>query len=685
MNDRVSQVPPATYTGEEELRERFEKEEQLRGKKSASHRKYTHHSNGSIAGSTSNHSDTSRHSSIFRFGKSLAATFNLSNWKIFSKEQQEDEEASQLRILRERQEKAEKLYQELKRTGHFRDSHVPPVFSAAPEEKIAAAKHDSGVGMRRSSEETTRAEKRMGRVFFDPPVLQDHGSPVSNVGSAAPSSARRGSFHFKRPSLSNIRKGRDHGSDSASAAGDTDGLRQPRKIPSRKDLQNQQKLVKRVSGLELKLDAARRELAAALGGPAPEKKAQPRGRPRFVPGALSTLPSERLLSGYVSSEAEDGSTVAGEVYSNIGRAVTTEEHGMEIMAGAKGGSYELEGDAPSKKAKTLSKASSAEEDSLIPSIESEEGIEVGIELAESALEAGDEEAEDDEVSTISTPIPAKSESEYQHQSTKADSDESDYASHISSSLASPSSQPDSPVKKTTPRKSTPKRSIPKKSIPVANVPAPSQPRSKKRKNGDGSGIYRPPPASESSVTTVPPKKPAAKRPAARPNKLQKVSHEASSSKLIGASPTRSSSAAVSRNGSTKLTKPRSDKQKQKVAGSQVSSLSGVNKTRSRRGVEDGEEVVEPMYTAIPSKEGAVPPMPKLPRQVRLASGEVVSLGGSSGSGSKTLGDGDAVVGESGKGKRAVDMRIGTGMGAEPQKSKKAMQREDSFEWDQDVF
>lgn len=34
---------------------------------------------------------------------------------------------------------------------------------------------------------------------------------------------------------------------------------------------------------------------------------------------------------------------------------------------------------------------------------------------------------------------------------------------------------------------------------------------------------------------------------------------------------------------------------------------------------------EPMYSAVPSEEAAVPPMPKMPRTVRLPSGEVVEL------------------------------------------------------------
>jgi hypothetical protein len=59
------------------------------------------------ASSVADRSEGSRHSSIFRFGKSLAATFNPNNWKIWSKQQSlvEDEETAHIQVLRERQQK----------------------------------------------------------------------------------------------------------------------------------------------------------------------------------------------------------------------------------------------------------------------------------------------------------------------------------------------------------------------------------------------------------------------------------------------------------------------------------------------------------------------------------------------------------------------------------------------------
>ena len=88
----------------------------------------------------------------------------------------------------------------------------------------------------------------------------------------------------------------------------------------------------------MKLDSARRQLSESLGQPMPistphivmQTTSRPPlsriGRPRFVPGALATLPSERLLAGYVSpgddedAEMEDPSEEF-EVSSRMGRAV----------------------------------------------------------------------------------------------------------------------------------------------------------------------------------------------------------------------------------------------------------------------------------------------------------------------------------------------------------------------------
>lgn len=97
---------------------------------------------------------------------------------------------------------------------------------------------------------------------------------------------------------------------------------------------------------------------------------------------------------------------------------------------------------------------------------------------------------------------------------------------------------------------------------------------------------------------------------------------------------------------------------------------------------------EPMYSAIPSVEGDVPPMPKLPKAVRLPSGEVVNTApnhailfaqNSGASGAETGGG----VGKLTKTRRAAKEEKGGLIVGERKEA--AMNREDSFEWDKDVF
>ncbi|KAL2066561.1 hypothetical protein VTL71DRAFT_2632 [Oculimacula yallundae] len=396
MNDRVSQMPPVPYLEpEDEFLSEYNTAgcgEGGRGRKLTRSRIFTHHPNTSVAESSTNQSDASRSSSLFRFGKSIAASFNPTNWKFWSKEheqqaEEEDEEAAQLRVLKERREKAERIYQELKESGHFRDSAVGPrLFAPASERK--AGKHDSGIDfgdldMSSSGRGSSSIEeKRNGRVFLEPPqskYAQRGQSPASNYeGSVAQSNTSTPrNFTFKKPSLANLRRGSLSNIKSAfvgdSSTSVNDQQHQARRIPSRKDLHKQQKLVKRVSNLEERLKQARQQLAVALNEPLPSAPASASGTPtsqapsrvsrnRFVPGALSSLPSERLLSGYVSSEAEDGEMGRG-----IGQAVST-DLGTGDMSYMSGGLEDLEENTPAAGASLYSQED-RQADNVMQSVE----------------------------------------------------------------------------------------------------------------------------------------------------------------------------------------------------------------------------------------------------------------------------------------------------------------------------
>ena len=85
MNDRVSKKPPTPF---------IEPERPL--------------------STITNQSDNSRHSSMFKFGKSLTAGFNPANWKIWSKAQPvvRDERSEQQRMWDAQKEMADRKYEE---------------------------------------------------------------------------------------------------------------------------------------------------------------------------------------------------------------------------------------------------------------------------------------------------------------------------------------------------------------------------------------------------------------------------------------------------------------------------------------------------------------------------------------------------------------------------------------------
>jgi hypothetical protein len=100
-----------------------------------------------------------------------------------------------------------------------------------------------------------------------------------------------------------------------------------KRISSRKDLTRQQKIQEKLSKAEYNTEKYRRQLAELLdesdsAGPTPTPAATvPVQAPsRFVP-SLSTLPSERLLAGYVPTDEEDEEDEL-EQDTNIGRAVS---------------------------------------------------------------------------------------------------------------------------------------------------------------------------------------------------------------------------------------------------------------------------------------------------------------------------------------------------------------------------
>ncbi|KAM0166181.1 hypothetical protein ACHAQE_001799 [Botrytis cinerea] len=372
MNDKVSKLPPTPYLyHEEELRERYIEDELMGnngqmtpGRKMAKPRGFMLHSNTSMGAESSlaGNSDTSRQSTIFRFGSKIAASIKPSNWKIFSKTPKVPEETPQQQAIREQKEKAEKMYHELKTDNYFRKRAIiqQPGFNAVRHsmDQTPRIKHDSGVELNDkylSRDNLPLGDKRQSRLNAS---TQDFyiDSPGSKISAPIDASTPRSIFHRKTPSMSNLRNMTSR--EWMSRPAFPEDPRSVRKVPSRKEFQRQQKLVKRVSDLETKLDEARRQLTDTFAEPLPDEhiyqppdfhqqrphqqsyQQQPShshppssdrfGRARFVPGALATLPSERLLSGYVNPMVGFNDN---ENFHNIGTAITTQDSMDHISTG----------------------------------------------------------------------------------------------------------------------------------------------------------------------------------------------------------------------------------------------------------------------------------------------------------------------------------------------------------------
>jgi hypothetical protein len=319
MNNRVSRRPPKAYIAlADELNQLQEGEPPRKEKKAQNNKQYHHPKDSEMALPGENKSEPSRQSTIFRFGKSLAASFNPSNWKIWSRTQENQMSDDKLNV--EAQSKLERAYKEAKRQapiqgnrlgeiGHNRMLNMGQMHGPSSESDKMNAFNA------RSIQQST-PEKRYGKVFANAPSTVSGGcqeGALSNY-SIEPS------LPSKKPSTLDLLVLHSNDSRASLTYGNADAPGILKHIPSRKELQVHQKLVKRVSDLEIKLETARLELAKALASPGSSQQMR-NGKSRFVPGALASLPSESLLSGYTVHDVPD---ITDDSPSHIGRAITTD-------------------------------------------------------------------------------------------------------------------------------------------------------------------------------------------------------------------------------------------------------------------------------------------------------------------------------------------------------------------------
>ena len=319
MNDRVSRKPPSMYMREEEAMDHYRT---LKGATGHSQNRATEASETVTfydAGINS-----SKPSSMFRFGKAIVNAFNPANvWQGINGiwRETEDSKSPEKSLLQERQAKAEKAYAELKKSG-FKGTKAQLIQRTSEdlptiryEDVVEAPREimfrDSGIDMDgyRSSTDHSKDDQLIAPIESSVPPL-----PIPRLGrSPSPmvgmSSVHGSSLSLHKPSFRNLQKVKSHFNLSPTKRAESElSLPLPsvevdatanamlaaqplRNQPSRKELVKQQKLTKRVSDLETKLEKTRRELGELQE---PSKL----GVKPFKPGALASLPSQRVLNAH---------------------------------------------------------------------------------------------------------------------------------------------------------------------------------------------------------------------------------------------------------------------------------------------------------------------------------------------------------------------------------------------------
>ncbi|OJD10976.1 hypothetical protein AJ78_08153 [Emergomyces pasteurianus Ep9510] len=373
MNDRVSEQPPSIYTGEDidGAIDRYltcgdEESAGVSGSTARRHpagygHAYTSSTTNSMS-SVATDTPSVKQSGFVRFGQVIASALNpFGVWNNVSEiwnGSQDGTKASattmstgataHMDILAERQVQAEKAYAELKASGY-----QGTVKSTSTSSREHPSVEVSGV-------------KKPKNPFFSPgQTPQQQHKPVRSISSnfskdslLTPSkSAIRASFQDLRKAASYInlplstKRGDSVDKDSNNYDDDEEGTPNfIRKQASRKHLQKQRKLQKKVSNLESQLERLKKQLSevsrdasdignesasasASVNGsvsvcmngteqdeemdlappiPPPHREGVKVGRrKKFVPGALPSLPSERILLGQMAEKPTKRSLFTG--------------------------------------------------------------------------------------------------------------------------------------------------------------------------------------------------------------------------------------------------------------------------------------------------------------------------------------------------------------------------------------
>lgn len=326
MNDRVSNMPPGAYIGEEDAMEEYV---------AMSSTEQSMHNKKVIVDGVEAELDAgiepSKISGMSRFGRALANALvkPVTAWQKFggSREAKEQTANAEKNAMQARQLKAEKEYAELKRNGVVGTKAPSDVSTPLPvptmtyeqvaDEARPVPHRDSGIDVdgycsssdqkrdskgslidtgampprtvrdnvravssvsQIGSESSTGSLSQASSLGFKPPPIPDTG--LFAVAASRETSPRKSSLHFRKASLQTIKKvksqiqlptNKQYTEAAVSRSLDLDapkpayeGERSPRKQPSKRDVAKQQRLSKKVSDLEVQLEIARRNLERSI-------------------------------------------------------------------------------------------------------------------------------------------------------------------------------------------------------------------------------------------------------------------------------------------------------------------------------------------------------------------------------------------------------------------------------------
>ena len=342
MNDKISQRPPSPYTKDEGTMEDYTRSQGL-----------SHDGRSMIYDAGI---ERAKPSGMFRFGKAIANTLNpASIWQginVIWNQKDKDKEskaAVEKSILQERQNRAIEAYAELKKNGYkrtqsraeiFRSHEIPAIKCEDTENVPRDPFRDSGIEVDGDImvpiQDSSMQEANHNEALEVPPSMPLTGRYASPIPDS--NSKRKSSFQFRKPSLQNLKKVKSQihlpsvkkpGETPFSPLTEANTLLSPRltgsglrRQSSKRDISRHTKLSKKVSDLENKLQIARLELETAMSNAPPVPNLPTYlGRKAFVPGGLSSLPSEGNMSP--QKIADHGLPALGETQNtgNHGRTV----------------------------------------------------------------------------------------------------------------------------------------------------------------------------------------------------------------------------------------------------------------------------------------------------------------------------------------------------------------------------